>query len=359
MDEEEKLEGQSLYYSHRHFELIGSSAVSVISLGVMLRCEALTLRFDPLYLSDTISGSMPIDAVIERLVSHGCPNISSRLDAAQCNEFPISRGGFGDVYQGALLGGTKVALKCFRFYVNEREAKELTLKHAARELYTWSKCRHPNVVELLGLAEFRGQIAMVSPWMASGGIDQLNRSNRTIDRCRLCFQIAQGLAYLHETGVVHGDLKGANVLLSDNEDAQIADFGNAVLASNTLAFTESATRFGLSLRWAAPELLEGKASYNRQADIYSLGMEVISRQMPYADLRSEAGVMRAILQQQYPKRPEDRIPMFSKQGDNLWSLLEACWSWDPNGRPEAPSIVKVVGTFQSPDLIPDPISSSA
>ncbi|KAG8795455.1 hypothetical protein FRC12_014272 [Ceratobasidium sp. 428] len=236
----------------------------------------------------------------------------------------------------------------------ERARSEPIDIQAARELYTWSKCRHPNVVELLGLAEFRGQIAMVSPWMAGGGIDQLNRSNRAIDRCRLCFQIAEGLAYLHEIGIVHGDLKGGNVLLSDNDDAQIADFGNAVLASNTLAFTRSTTRFAVSLRWAAPELLQAKTSYSRQADVYSLGMtilEVISRQLPYADISSELGVMTAILQQQYPKRPEDTIPRYSEQGDTLWSLLTGCWSWDPNDRPEAASIVKIIETIKPEDLL--------
>ncbi|KAG8795449.1 hypothetical protein FRC12_014266, partial [Ceratobasidium sp. 428] len=70
----------------------------------------------------------PIGAVIERLVDHGCPNMSSRLNTAQCNEFPISRGGFGDVYRGTLSNGTKVALKCFRFYGNEDEASQSTFK---------------------------------------------------------------------------------------------------------------------------------------------------------------------------------------------------------------------------------------
>ncbi|KAG8713011.1 hypothetical protein FRC09_019226 [Ceratobasidium sp. 395] len=150
---------------------------------------------------------VPIGTIVECLVNHGCPNISSRLDPTQCNEFPISRGGFGDVYQGALLDGTKVALKCFRFYVNGHEASQSTFKHAARELYTWSKCQHPNVVQLMGLVEFRGQIAMVSPWMASGGIDQLNHSDRKIDRCRL---VIDDSVHLSKNVVTHKDSYSAS-----------------------------------------------------------------------------------------------------------------------------------------------------
>ncbi|KAG8795456.1 hypothetical protein FRC12_014273 [Ceratobasidium sp. 428] len=109
-----------------------------------------------------ISRSMSIGAVIERLVHHGCPNVSTRLDTARCNDRPYSRGGFGDVYKGTLLDGTK---------------------YAARELHTWSRCQHPNVVKLLGLAEFHDQIAMVSPWMERGSVDHIIRSDNSIDRC--------------------------------------------------------------------------------------------------------------------------------------------------------------------------------
>ncbi|KAG8790662.1 hypothetical protein FRC12_011376 [Ceratobasidium sp. 428] len=120
---------------------------------------------------------------------------------ARCNKIPYSRGGFGDVYQGALLDGTKVALKCLRLYVRDNEANDKALKYAARELHTWSVCWHSNIVELLGLAEFRGQIAMVSPWMDNESIDCLNNEDNTINRYQLCFAIAQGPAYLHEINI--------------------------------------------------------------------------------------------------------------------------------------------------------------
>ncbi|KAG8790660.1 hypothetical protein FRC12_011374 [Ceratobasidium sp. 428] len=127
----------------------------------------------------------PIDTVIERLVNHGCPNISSDLDLALCDQDPCFGGGFGDVHRGTLLDGTKVALKCVRVYVDESKGYVKEFKHAARELHTWSKCRNPNVVKLLGLANFRGKIAMVSPWMKNGSVNRLDSSNDQIDRCQL------------------------------------------------------------------------------------------------------------------------------------------------------------------------------
>ncbi|KAG8782246.1 hypothetical protein FRC12_021034 [Ceratobasidium sp. 428] len=294
-----------------------------------------------------ISRRMPIDAVIERLVNHGCPNITSDLNLALCDQVPYSGGGFGDVHQGMLLDGTKVALKCVRLYANESKEHIKEFKHAARELYTWSKCQDTNVIQLLGLAEFRGKIAMVSPWMENGSVNSLDSNNDRVDRCQLCIGVARGLAYLHETNIAHGDLKGGNVLLSSNGEALLADFGNAALASSPLLFTEStSTRSGLSVRWAAPEILQGEVPYSREADIYALGMtmlEIVSRQPPYAELRRDPAVITAVLNRRHPKRPEGTIPTDSKQGNTLWSLLHTCWSWGPNDRPEAPYVVSAVG----------------
>ncbi|KAG8713010.1 hypothetical protein FRC09_019225 [Ceratobasidium sp. 395] len=147
-----------------------------------------------------------------------------------------------------------------------------------------------------------------------------------------------------------------NVLLSNNGGVQLADFGNAVLASSALLFTESSsTRSGFSVRWAAPEQLQAEVAYSREADIYSLGMtilEIISRQQPYAYIPNEAAVVAAILiKRQRPKRPEDMIPTNSHRGDALWSLLESCWSWDPKDRPEAPSVVRKIETIKPKGLL--------
>ncbi|KAG8781256.1 hypothetical protein FRC12_022064 [Ceratobasidium sp. 428] len=84
------------------------------------------------------------------------------------------------------------------------------LKYTARELHTWSKLHHPYVLKLLGLAEYLGQISMVSPWIEGGSLRRYLARKPKTNRPRLCMQIAEGLTYLHESGVVHGDLKGVS-----------------------------------------------------------------------------------------------------------------------------------------------------
>ncbi|KAH7345589.1 kinase-like domain-containing protein, partial [Rhizoctonia solani] len=93
-----------------------------------------------------------------------------------------------------------------------------------KELYTWPKCKHPNVLGLLGLVEFHGQIGMISAWACNGDVRRYLCASPETDRCHC---ISDGLAYLHDAGIIHGDLKGANILISDSGISMLNDFGNA------------------------------------------------------------------------------------------------------------------------------------
>jgi serine/threonine protein kinase len=67
------------------------------------------------------------------------------------------------------------------------------------------------------------------------------------------FEIAQGLAYLHSQDIIHGDLRGTNILVDDKGHACLADFGLAVFSNATLA--NQSSQHGGSVRWMGPELL--------------------------------------------------------------------------------------------------------
>lgn len=139
--------------------------------------------------------------IVARLGDHGCQNITNQLNLPTCSVYPMSNGGFGDVYRGKLIDGSQVAIKTMRIYINTNEAQKplkvssfvvlpcdthmTQIKNAARELYTWSRCQHPNVHRLLGLVVFRDQIGMVSNWAEEGNLPSYLRRHPDADRYQM------------------------------------------------------------------------------------------------------------------------------------------------------------------------------
>ncbi|CUA67183.1 Microtubule-actin cross-linking factor 1, isoforms 1/2/3/5 [Rhizoctonia solani] len=284
-----------------------------------------------------ISRSMTADEILPLLSDHGCEDITDQL--SQVGPL-ICKGGFGDVHQGALRNGDQVAVKCLRMLgIHDNDEKQL--KFAAHELYVWSKCRHRNVLKLLGVAIYNNQIAMVSPWMANGDLPRYLSRYPEADRYDLCSQVADAVAYLKDKNMVHGDIKGhsshhpykANILISKDHVPKLTDFGTSALSKYTLAFTRgSGSQLGMSLRWTAPEIfVEGKAN-TFESDVYALGMEAFTGSVPYAKLHDRA-VMGRLMQKVPPEIPEECIG--GKYGDALWIIMNSSWDAVPENRPTA------------------------
>ncbi|CUA72129.1 Ephrin type-A receptor 10 [Rhizoctonia solani] len=303
-----------------------------------------------------IHSKMTIGEILKHLTDHGCNDITHGLGDCQ-REYPVCTGGYGDVYRGTLTDGREVGLKCVRLLFDSSEKDQKKLKHTARELYVWSKCDHPNVMNLIGVAQFRGQLAMVSTWMDNGSMCEFLRRHPQTNRYLLCTQIIDGVIYLHdEKGIVHGDLKGANILISRDRIPKITDFGNSTLRECSLRFSVTASGPAVSVRWTAPEILEDKTGITTQADIYALGMtilEVITGEVPYYGVR-EMALFLKIIKPEYPKRPELHISSQNECGNLLWSLLLDCWSYEPKLRPTAASIQDrmkcIAGETDGPNL---------
>ncbi|CAE6477276.1 unnamed protein product [Rhizoctonia solani] len=227
------------------------------------------------YHDASISRKMAAREVVSHLVAHGCRDLSGELDLSSFDEYPTSHGGLSDVYAGRLLNGTRIAVKALRVSTTSMKHDPTHLKHAARELHTWGRCTHPNVLHLMGLSIFRGRIGMVSLWMKYGSLPSYLESVPGVDRFDMCVQICEALSYLHRIGIVHGDLKGANVLVSEGGVPVLTDFGNSLLADRTLRFTQTTSSPSFTVRWSAPEIIEESTSHTEASDIYALGMVLI------------------------------------------------------------------------------------
>ncbi|KAJ7833478.1 kinase-like domain-containing protein [Mycena leptocephala] len=161
-------------------------------------------------------------------------------------------GSFGDIYR-ASYHGQDVALKRIRVF--QRDAGRHNIRQRfCREALLWQRLQNPFVLPFTGIdaESFPSFLCMVSPWMRHGTILKHLAENGDANVERRLFEIAQGLAYLHSQEIIHGDLRGSNILVDDEWHACLADFGLAVFSDATVA-THTSHRGG-SVRWMSPEL---------------------------------------------------------------------------------------------------------
>ncbi|KAF9457394.1 hypothetical protein BDZ94DRAFT_232746 [Collybia nuda] len=187
----------------------------------------------------------------------------------------IFGGGFADIYR-ASYKDKQVALKRMRIFQRGQELHEIH-RTFCKEALIWQSLRHPHVLPFLGVDSdtFSPYLCMVSPWMQHGTIMRHLSENKGVDVNKLLWEVAQGLHYLHSQKVVHGDLRGGNILINDEWQACLADFGLTVVSETTLA-TQTSNGHG-SMRWMAPELHDPEFfGFNRflrtpASDIYAFG----------------------------------------------------------------------------------------
>ncbi|KAG6811443.1 hypothetical protein H0H92_007360 [Tricholoma furcatifolium] len=114
--------------------------------------------------------------------------------------------------------------------------------------------------------------------MKHGDINAYLKNNPATPRLPLAVDVASGLWYLHENDIIHGDLKGPNILIDDAGQARLADFGiSGVSDSNIIAWTSQSSggSQGGSVRWQAPELFDVQndagVKNSTSSDVYAWG----------------------------------------------------------------------------------------
>ncbi|KAG8791136.1 hypothetical protein FRC12_010073 [Ceratobasidium sp. 428] len=272
---------------------------------------------------------------------HVALDVGVRLDPTSISQYPVARGAFGDIYRARYTDGLEVAIKSLRIYnsPNAPSRRELE-KTSVRELLIWSKLDHPNVLGLLGICVFGGEIGMVSEWMANDNATGYVVKHPDADRLGLVADIAAGLKYLHCNHVVHGDLKGGNVVVSGTGTCRLVDFGLAKLCEQSLGVSYNESAIGTS-RWMAPELMDpdpsNKSPTTCASDVYALGMEVLTGLPPFAEYERDIRVLAAVGHGKIPERPSTQVA--PDMSDALWELLKECWAPHPVERPSAAEVV--------------------
>ncbi|XP_031128281.1 cysteine-rich receptor-like protein kinase 10 isoform X2 [Ipomoea triloba] len=194
----------------------------------------------------------------------------------------LGEGGFGPVYKGKLENGLEIAVK--RLSENSRQGN-LEFKN---EMALMARLQHRNLVRLLGYCQEGREMILVYEFVPNGGLDHilfdpikrgyLNWGRRY----KIIEGISRGLVYLHEDSrlrIIHRDLKASNILLDEDLNPKIADFGMARLF--TLDETQGSTsRIVGTYGYMAPEYA-WQGLFSLRSDVYSFGvlvLEIISGQ---------------------------------------------------------------------------------
>ncbi|KAG1865402.1 kinase-like domain-containing protein [Suillus subluteus] len=200
---------------------------------------------------------------------------------------------------------------------------------------TWMTLRHDNILIPIGFADGFGPLpSIVYDWMPGGTLTSYLEKNSdclsVLQRFYLIKQIADGLCYLHDKNVIHGNLHGNNVLIDAMGVAHIADYD--------VTAVHRGQHIPPSVRWAAPERFDSQnvVTPTTKSDVYSLGSviyQILTSREPYYEVRSRSKVSIEILNGNKPSRPH-----VTRIADHHWLFMQRCWSV-PETRPSAAEVL--------------------
>ena len=202
----------------------------------------------------------------------------------------IGQGGMAVVYLAHdLRHDRSVAIKVLR----PEASAYLGAERFLREIHIAAQLNHPHILALHDSGDADGLLYFVMPYVEGESLRQRLAREGALpleEAVAIAGEVADGLAYAHEFGVVHRDIKPENILLSHGH-AEIADFGIArALAATARAITTTGMSPGTPL-YMSPEQAAGEHAVDHRSDIYSLGCvlyEMLTGRPPYAGMTPQA-----------------------------------------------------------------------
>ncbi|KAK0447363.1 kinase-like domain-containing protein [Desarmillaria tabescens] len=290
----------------------------------LLDIRGLPLSYKRTFLKTSLKLSRVYDCV---------PKCLKIRDFKKTGDYPFARGHFGDLWRGE-VEGTEVAVKQARIFTSDNNIEKV-MRKIRREAIIWGQCDHPNVLPFYGIYRdsATSPYCLVSPFMVNGPLHQYLSNNDNPNRQGLALDITSGMNYLHKLFIVHGDLKGDNILITNDRRAVIADFGISFVVGGTIFGTSSSSRKGGTVKWQAPEVLDGSPN-SFSADVYSLAcvyFEVFDGSIPWSSLTDGAVIMNVSVRKKHPPPPKHLAE--TKLPDLWWELMMRCWAYKPSDRP--------------------------
>ncbi|KAG6223529.1 hypothetical protein E4U34_000827 [Claviceps purpurea] len=327
------------------------------------------VRYPPPEGPKTVVRMRKVKKTMRRLVPR--PTLEPELVASESvfyrkpgDESVVGSGTYGKVFKG-LNVYTKdlVALKRIRME-GERDGFPVT---AVREIKLLQSLRHPNIVNLQEVMVEKNDCFMVFEYLSHDLTGLLNHPTFKLEpaqRKDLARQLFEGLDYLHVRGVLHRDIKAANILVSSTGVLKLADFGLARFYAKR--HQRDYTNRVITIWYRSPELLLGETQYTASVDVWSAAcvmVEIFNRTAIFPGDGTELSQLDKIYsilgtpsRQDWPGlvdmawfellRPtvKRRSTLAERFGDKLtpaaFELLSAMFQYDPAKRPTAAEVLQ-------------------
>ena len=257
----------------------------------------------------------------------------------------IGKGSYGRVYLGInLTTGDLLAVKQVEVNQKAGQDKDKMKDMVAaldQEIDTMQHLEHRNIVQYLGCERKEFSISIFLEYISGGSVGSCLRKTGKFEESlvrSLTRQTLEGLAYLHDKGVLHRDLKADNILLDVDGTCKISDFGISKKTDNIYGNDITNSMQG-SVFWMAPEVVRSDGQgYSAKVDIWSLGcvvLEMFAGRRPWSK-EEMVGAIYKLGSNQAPPIPDDVSDSVSPEAV---AFMSECFEIDPGERPTAETLL--------------------
>lgn len=259
----------------------------------------------------------------------------------------IGKGTYGRVYialnatTGEMIAVKQVEMPTTAFDLQDQRQRDV-VNALKSEIDTLKDLDHPHIVSYLGFEETPEYLHLFLEYVPGGSIASVLRKYGKLEEVVIRFfvlQVLQGLNYLHESGVLHRDLKGDNILVNLDGTVKISDFGTMRRSEDIYADKQGMSLQG-SVFWMAPEMVRNVHGYSAKVDIWSLGcltLEMFAGRRPWSDDEALQAIFKIGMERRAPPIPPD--VRLSPQADHF---LRTCFTLESEKRPTAERLLQHV-----------------
>lgn len=255
----------------------------------------------------------------------------------------VGSGTYGDVYKARnIQTGELAAVKIIKLEPGD------DFSIIQQEIFMVKECMHQNIVAYFGSYLCREKLWICMEYCGGGSLQDIYHVTGPLSELQIAYvsrETLQGLGYLHTKGKMHRDIKGANILLTDNGDVKLADFGVAAKITATIAKRKS---FIGTPYWMAPEVaaVEKNGGYNQLCDIWAVGItaiELAELQPPMFDLHP----MRALFLMSKSSFQPPKLKDKNKWSAAFHNFVKISLTKNPKKRPTAEKLLSHVFVGQT------------